>query len=270
LTGTPAPSQHAGTVTSVPPVYRRWVTCPEPRPQASLRLFCFHFAGGDASIFRLWTTQLPPSIEVCPIELPGRATRRAEPALTHFPTLLDTLARRVLPFLAQRPFAFFGHSFGGTLAFELTRWLRRQAGPSPVRLFLSATPAIQVRPQPYARVSHLADAAFLEQISTRFGIPLDVLSNPDVRDMVLPAMRADALLSESYHYTPEPPLDVPLSSFGAQQDREVGPREVEVWGRQTTADFHARFFPGDHFYLAPQRLRIHQAILEDLARTQFP
>ncbi|ATB27564.1 thioesterase II family protein [Melittangium boletus] len=255
---------------SVPPVYRRWVTCPEPRPQASLRLFCFHFAGGDASIFRLWTTQLPPSIEVCPIELPGRATRRAEPALTHFPTLIDTLARRILPFLGQLPFAFFGHSFGGNLAFELTRWLRRQGAPLPVRLFLSATPAIQSRAQPYARVSHLADAAFLEQISTRFGIPLDVISREEVRDMVLPAMRADVLVAESYHYTPEPPLDVPLSSFGATQDPEVGPREVEVWRHQTTADFRSRFFPGDHFFLTPQRPRLQQAVLEDLASTQFP
>ncbi len=260
------------TAMSVPPVYRRWVTCPEPRPQARLRLFCFHFAGGDASIFRLWTTQLPPSIEVCPIELPGRASRRAEPALTHFPVLLDTLARRVQPFLTERPFAFFGHSFGGNLAFELTRWLRRERAPLPVRLFLSATPALQSRTQLHARINHLPDEPFLEQISTRFGIPLEVLAHGDLRDTVLPALRADVGVSESYQFVPEPPLAVPVSAFGGTEDPEVGPREVEVWRQQTTADFRARFLPGNHFFLSAQRARLHQAILEDLAGDlpQFP
>lgn len=254
----------------VPPVYRRWVTCPEPRPQASLRLFCFHFAGGDASLFRQWTTLLPPSIEVCPIELPGRASRRAEPALTDFPTLLDTLARRLQPFLAERPFAFFGHSFGGNLAFELTRWLRRQGGAQPVRLFLSATPAWHLRALPEPRLSHLEDDLFLERIAVRFGIPPHILVSEDLRDSVLPALRTDILVFESYQYAPESPLDVPVSSFGGTEDPEVNAREVESWRQQTRGDFRSRFFPGNHFFLSAQRARLHQAILEDLSGAQFP
>src|SRR5688572_2556590 len=99
----------------IPPVYRRWVTCPEPRPEASMRLFCFHYAGGSASLYRLWARQLPSSIEVCPIELPGREDRRSEPPLTRFPELLDRLARMVRPFL-DRPYVLFGHSFGALQA----------------------------------------------------------------------------------------------------------------------------------------------------------
>ena len=252
---------------SVPPVYRRWVTCPEPRPQASLRLFCFHFAGGDASLYRLWTTQLPASIEVCPIELPGRATRRTEPPITDFPTLIDTLGRRILPFLKERPFALFGHSFGGVIAFELTRTLRRWGAPMPVRLFLSACPALHLRPRAAPPISHLPDTEFLEQISLRFGTPREVLTSQDVRDSVLPALRADLFLAESYQYVPEPPLDVPLSSFGATEDATVGAHEVREWGQQTTADFRPRMFSGNHFYLTAERPRLYQALLEDL---QFP
>jgi surfactin synthase thioesterase subunit len=248
----------------VPPVYRRWVTCPEPRPQANLRLFCFHFAGGDASLFRLWTKQLPASIEVCPIELPGRATRRAETPLTHFPELLEKLASMVRPFLKDRPSIFFGHSFGGITAFELTRWLRRHGGPLPLRLFLSACPALHARPRIAPPISHLSDAEFLEQIATRFGAPRDVLASDDVRDMVLPALRADLLVAESYRYAEEPPLDVPISSFGAWEDPEVSPTEAEAWSQQTTTDFRLRMFPGNHFFLAAERIRLHQAILEDL------
>ncbi|HYO51499.1 thioesterase II family protein [Archangium sp.] len=253
----------------VPPVYRRWVTCPEPRPRASLRLFCFHFAGGDASIFRLWTTQLPASIEVCPIELPGRATRRAEAPITRFPELLDKMAGMVRPFLKQLPFAFFGHSFGGITAFELTRWMRRNAGPMPVHLFLSACPALHIRQQPAPRISHLSDTEFLEQIATRFGAPREVLASDDVRDTVLPALRADLLVGESYQYAPEPPLDVPISSFGAWEDPEVSQEEAEAWRQQTTVGFRLRMLPGNHFFLAAERRRLHQAILEDLA-PQFP
>ncbi len=252
----------------VPPIYRRWVTCPEPRPQARLRLFCFHFAGGDASAFRLWATQLPASIEVCPIELPGRASRREEAPITHFPDLLDVLARRIQPFLKERPFAFFGHSFGGLIAFELTRWMRRHGGPQPVRLFLSACPAMHV-PRTLQRIGHLEDRAFLEQISQRFGTPLRVLASAEVRDEVLPALRADVLLAESYQYQEEPPLDVPLSSFGGQQDEEVPPPQVESWRTQTTADFRLRMFPGNHFFLAAERPRLFRAVLEDLPVAQY-
>jgi medium-chain acyl-[acyl-carrier-protein] hydrolase len=250
----------------VPPVYRRWVTCPEPRPEASLRLFCFHFAGGDASLFRLWATQLPRSIEVCPIELPGRATRRDEPPITRFPELLEQLARRVRPFLNHAPAAFFGHSFGGIIAFELARWLRREGAPPPERLFLSACPALHVRTQPAPPISHLSDAAFLAEISSRYGAPREVLEAPEVRDSVLPALRVDLLVAESYRYLPEPPLDVPISSFGATEDPEVSVEEAAAWGQQTTADFRLRLLPGNHFFLAAERRRLHQSILEDLGQ----
>ncbi len=248
----------------VPPVYRRWVTCPEPRPEASLRLFCFHFAGGDASLFRLWTRQLPTSIEVCPIELPGRASRRAEPPITAFPELLEKLASMVRPFLKDRPAAFFGHSFGGITAFELTRWLRRNGAPAPRRLFLSACPALHVRTRPLHPISHLSDEEFLDQIASRFGAPREVLANSDVQHEMLPALRSDLLVAESYAYRAEPPLDVPISSFGAWEDPEVSREEAEAWGQQTTADFRLRMFPGNHFFLAAERLRLQQAIVEDL------
>ncbi|WP_375766876.1 thioesterase domain-containing protein [Archangium gephyra] len=249
----------------VPPVYRRWVTCPEPRPQAKLRLFCFHFAGGDASVFRLWARQLPAFMEVCPIELPGRATRRGEPPITRFPELLDKLASMMLPFVKQMPFAFFGHSFGGVTAFELARWLRRSGGPLPVHLFLSASPAMHIRQGPPRPLSHLSDKEFLKEVASRFGTPLEVLYSEDFRLGVLPALRTDALVGESYQYAPEPPLDVPISSFGAWQDTEVSHEEANSWRLQTTGRFQLRMFQGSHLFLSTERPRIYKAMLEDLA-----
>ncbi|OJT19985.1 hypothetical protein BO221_32815 [Archangium sp. Cb G35] len=249
----------------VPPVYRRWVTCPEPRPKASLRLFCFHFAGGDASVFRLWAKQLPISIEVCPIELPGRATRQKEAPITRFPELLDKLASMMLPFVKQKPFALFGHSFGGVTAFELTRWMRRNNAPLPVHLFLSASPAMHLRKGPPPPLSHLSDKEFLKEVAARFGTPLEVLYSEDFRLGVLPALRTDALVGESYRYAPEPPLNVPISSFGAKEDKEVSQEEAESWRQQTTGRFQLRMFQGSHLFLSTERPRIYKALLEDLA-----
>lgn len=248
----------------VPPVYRRWVTCPEPRPHASLRLFCFHFAGGDASTFRAWTTQMPESIEVCPIEFPGRATRNNEAPITQFRELLEKVGTMVRPFLKDSPFAFFGHSFGGITAFELTRWLRRNAAPMPARLFLSACPALHLRSRPPEPITHLSDTEFLEQLAVRYGTPREVMNSEDVRQTVLPALRADLLVGESYRYDPEPPLEVPISSFGAFDDPEVSQEEAESWREQTTADFRLRMLPGNHFFLTTERRQLYKAIVEDL------
>jgi len=128
---------------------------------------------------------------------------------------------------------------------------------------------LHVRQQPAPRISHLTDEEFLGEIATRFGAPREVLDSEEVRDTVLPALRADLLVAESYRYAHEPPLDVPISSFGAWGDPEVSQEEAEAWRQQTTAGFRLRMLPGNHFFLAAERRQLHQAILEDLP-PQFP
>jgi medium-chain acyl-[acyl-carrier-protein] hydrolase len=117
-------------------LHNNWVTCSRPKPQATLRLFCFHYAGGGAAIFRTWSDSLPSSVEVCAIELPGRGMRLKEPPFTQLEPLVQHLASALFPYL-DKPFAFFGHSMGGLVSFELTRLLRREYGVSPVHLFVS-------------------------------------------------------------------------------------------------------------------------------------
>jgi medium-chain acyl-[acyl-carrier-protein] hydrolase len=148
--------------------------------------------------------------------------------------------------------------------------MRRHGEPLPVRLFLSACPALHVRRQPAPSISHMSDEEFLDQIATRYGAPREVLATDEVRDTVLPALRADLLVAESYRYVHEAPLHVPISSFGATEDPEVSRAEVEAWRQQTTGDFRTRMFPGNHFFLAAERKRLHQALLEDLQAPQFP
>src|ERR1039458_7197841 len=102
-----------------------WISCRRPGPEARLRLFCFPYAGAGALIFRTWSDGLPADVEVCPVQLPGRGTRLMERPFTQLSLLIEALAQALVPFL-DKPFAFFGHSLGALVSFELARRIRRQ------------------------------------------------------------------------------------------------------------------------------------------------
>src|SRR5450759_4546174 len=113
--------------------FASWIACRKPNPQARLRLFCFPYAGTGASIFRTWSDGLPAEVEVCPVEFPGRGTRLMETPFTQLSPLVQALAQALVP-LMDKPFAFFGHSLGALVGFELARQLRScllYTSPSP-------------------------------------------------------------------------------------------------------------------------------------------
>ena len=113
-----------------------WITFPKPNPKADLRLFCFPYAGGSSTIFRPWLNRLPNNIEICPIELPGRGSKMKQAPLNRVEPIIKSLSLQIKPYL-DKPFAFFGHSMGGLLNFELTRLLYQKYHISPVHLFIS-------------------------------------------------------------------------------------------------------------------------------------
>ncbi|MEM1395094.1 MAG: thioesterase domain-containing protein, partial [Cyanobacteria bacterium P01_H01_bin.150] len=112
--------------------FNSYITCPKPSPQASLRLFCFPYAGGSSLVFRTWAASLPKNIEICPVELPGRGMQMKSPPFTRMEALVNEIASILLPYL-DKPFAFFGHSMGGMVSFELARHLRKEYGKEPVQ-----------------------------------------------------------------------------------------------------------------------------------------
>ena len=230
-----------------PLTFNRWVSCFKPNPQAKLRLFCFHYAGGGASVFRTWSDSLPESVEVCAIELPGRGMRLRESPFTQLEPLVQHLASTLLPYL-DKPFAFFGHSMGGLVSFELTRLLRTEYGVSPVHLFVSGHRAPQV-PDPDPPIHTLPESEFLQELRRFNGTPEAVLKNAELMQLLLPTLRADFAVIETYAYTPETPLDCPITAFGGLQDREASCNELEAWREQTNASFVLKMFPGDHFFL---------------------
>jgi medium-chain acyl-[acyl-carrier-protein] hydrolase len=239
-----------------------WLRCSQPNPQARLRLFCFPYAGGNASIFRAWPAALPPEVEVWAIELPGRGDRFKEPALTRLSPLLQSLRVALRPCLTL-PFALVGHSMGALLAYELTRQLRQEGEPLPHHLFVSGWHAPHL-PEQRPPIHQLPKAAFVKELLDFNGTPAGVLEHAELRELFIPILRADFAITETYLYTHETPFDCPISAFGGLQDHTVSREELAAWRQQTGGNFTLRLLPGDHFFINSARSMLLQAISQDL------
>lgn len=240
-----------------------WIHCFEPDPGARLRLFCVPYAGGGASVYRGWPASLPPGIELCAIQLPGRETRIAEPRFSRMGPLVEALREAVAPWL-DRPYALFGHSMGAEVAFELVRALRRTGGPQPRHLFVSARPAPQRPRRP--PLHHLPHDAFVAQLRRLGGTPDAVLASPELMELVIPVLRADFAVLETNGYQAEPPLDCPISAFHGVDDDRATEEDMQAWAAQTAAAFRLRAFPGGHFFLHQAKARLIQMMVKDLER----
>ena len=237
-----------------------WIAHHVAKPKARLRLFAFPYGGGGASIFREWSKALPDEIEVCPVQLPGREDRSREKPFTKMSSLIHELATALCSF-ADLPFAFFGHSMGALIAFELAR----QLGSIRERLshvFVSSCRAPHTFTGSLGR--HLLSDPQLVDEMRRLGTPEQLLQNTELLTYVLPVMRADFELVDTYSYTPGLPLHCGLSAYGAAADVEVSTNDLMSWSQYTEARFHVRIFQGNHFYLKTMIPSLAAAILADM------
>lgn len=234
----------------------------ERRPNALMRLLCFPYAGGGASLFHTWSDSLPTTVEVCPVQLPGRETRLREAPFTRLLPLVQAMAQALVPYL-DKPFAFFGHSMGGLVSFEFARELRRRHGLTPVHLFISGCGAPQI-PDPDPPIHALPEPEFLEALRDLNGTPTEALGCAELMRMMLPTLRADFAICETYAYTIEPPLDCPISAFGGLQDHKVSRDRLETWRTQTSASFSLRMLPGGHFFVRTAQPLLIQILYREL------
>jgi medium-chain acyl-[acyl-carrier-protein] hydrolase len=219
-------------------------------PAATLRLVALPYAGGGAAPYYRWRQTLDSRIELVPIQLPGREGRISEPPLTDLGTLVTEIANAMTPVL-DRPYAILGHSMGGTIAFELAREMRRRSERLPELLIVAASAAPHQQ-QSEQSMSSLSDDAFIAEMNRRFhGIPSAVLEHKELLQLLLPALRADMALLETYKFLDEPPLDLEILALGGTEDRAVSRTQLAEWRRHTSANFSQRMFPGGHFFLFP-------------------
>lgn len=228
-----------------------WLRISQPNPDARLRLFCFPYAGGAASIYRTWPQQLPADIEVCAVQLPGRENRIRERPYTDVIELMQALMPNLLPAL-DKPFALFGHSMGSLIAYELAQQLQ-QHGQTPTHLFVSGRREPTL-PEPETLLHTLpSDQAFLAELQRRYNnLPALLFTDAELQELFVPLLRADLTLVETYQYTERPALPCPLIALGGAADPRASQAELEAWQALTQADFELHRFPGGHFYLNEQ------------------
>ena len=245
----------------------KWILFPRPNPAAALRLFCFHHAGGSAQVFYNWPGHLPPSVEMGAIQLPGRGHRLGEPHVRGLLPLSRIVAQELLPYL-DKPFVFFGHSLGALLCFETARSLRRENRCQPAHLFISATEA------PHGRMreesfSGLSKSELVKKLREFNGTPVEVLQNDELLDLMLPTVRADFEICETYEYHPESPLECPMTIYGGLEDHGVEAGRLAAWSEMTVGASEIRMIPGDHFYLNSSRSIFLQTFVGDLLRLRL-
>jgi medium-chain acyl-[acyl-carrier-protein] hydrolase len=213
---------------------------------------------------------LPGSIEVVPIQLPGRGVRLAEPLFHHLPEIVEALELALSPFF-DKPFAFFGHSMGGLIALELSRRLRRAGRITPIHLFVSGRRAPQL-PELGPVTYNLSEPKFLHRLRCLNGTPQGVLDHPELMQLMIPLLRADFSVCETYEYKTEPALDCPLTVFGGLGDAEIPREQLELWREHTTSLFSLHMFPGDHFFLKSAQPDMLRIVAQQLAgaRCQAP
>lgn len=231
-------------------------------PHARLRLFCLPYAGGNAFIFRSWAEHLPPHVEVYSVQLPGRGSQLRRPAFTRLPAMVDFLEQGIGPLLDQ-PFAFFGHGMGALIGFDLARRLRAARGLRPAGLFVSGRRAPQIEAGEPVTFD-LPEDEFVAELRRLNGTPREVLEHPELLQLMLPVLRADFELCQTYSYAAAAPFDCPIFAFGGLQDEDVPREHLEAWREQTTSSFSLRMFPGDHFFLHTSQPLLLRALSQEL------
>lgn len=234
-----------------------------PASKARIRLFCFAYAGGSAFNFLPWRAALDPSIDICAVQLPGRGARIADPPIASMPVLLKMMAPAITEH-SQLPFAFFGHSVGALIAFELARYLQLHGVAGPKRLFMSGCQAPQYR-SPTRKLHELPDAAFLDELRSYNGTPVEVLENRQLMELLLPTIRADFALAENYAYRSGPLLQAPISVFAGKDDDNKAPGQVDGWARETADDCRINWFEGGHFFVNTARDAVIKQLDAELA-----
>jgi medium-chain acyl-[acyl-carrier-protein] hydrolase len=241
----------------------RWLAYREANPRARLRMFCFPYAGGGASIYRGWSGLLPGDIEVCPVQLPGRESRLRDQPFDRPEPMIAAIAD-VLKSYQDLPFVFFGHSMGAMISFELAREMRRRGWKLPQHIFVSGRRAPQLPPRDEP-IHDLPEAEFLEELRELNGTPEEVLQHTELMKLLLPILRADFAVNETYVYTEEEPFDFGISAFGGLGDVEVTREDVEAWRPHTRGKFRLRMLPGDHFFINATKDLVLEAVARDLA-----
>jgi medium-chain acyl-[acyl-carrier-protein] hydrolase len=240
----------------------RWVPFRNEAAVVRCRLFSFPHAAGNAAFYRPLRRFMPPELDLCPVELPGRAARLDEPPFTSMSALMAHLSEALQP-LMQVPFGFFGHSVGACVAYEAGRRLRSADGRSAVHLFVSARGSPNCTPADPSPARVRSDHDLLAILDRFGGTPPAIMQRPELMAALLPALRADLVLVEGYAIDCGDRIDCPITAFGGADDTSHSDL-LQSWRNFTRDRFRTCIFPGNHFYFSPSGEALVTEIIRDL------
>ncbi len=281
----PIADEGAGAVSPAPTAPGSWVIRSMPNDAAAHRLLCFPFAGGGSAVFHDWSARLGPTVDVCAIEPPGRLRRIREAPVTRMADFVKGAVEGLTP-LTDRPYACFGHCLGGLTMFEVLRELRAAGKPLPTHVFVAgARPPHRLarqgtfeldlmqrlsgRPEFQASVPlHEQPVPIFAEVMRAFRIEEtdQLLSDPSLRDLMMPALRAEFGMASRYIPKPSKPFGFPLTIFQGNDDPYVSREDALAWGDLTSGDVVLHTRPGAHFLLKNDA----GFLLETMSRTLAP
>jgi medium-chain acyl-[acyl-carrier-protein] hydrolase len=242
-----------------------WIEFRPERRNAQARVLCVPYAGGSTQVFHVLARSIPERIEVGAVQLPGRWNRWREPLLTRVSDASRSLAREITR-LSQMPYALFGYSVGGLIAFETARILARDAKQQQPRALIVAAIGSPTERPSLPHLHTLSDAEFTRRHVDRYpgGIPAAVLGEPDLLAMLLPVLKADMEMFETYQYLPGEALLCPIYTIAGQQDLLCPPSSMAGWKKETNGSFFSETVAGNHFFINGAVDRVRATILRAL------
>ena len=233
----------------------KWFVSTRTNENAELRLFLFPYAGGGPPAFAAWDEEFDSRIETVIVHYPGRGSRFREQPIKRIDILVENLFQAIQPYL-DKPFAFFGHSLGSLIAFELAKLVQPQV------LFVSGCIAPHL-PNPRSMIHHLPNPDFIKSLKEFNGIPNEVASNSELMELLIPMLRADFEAFETYR-TNSHQLPCPIVGFGGLDDPSTSREQLDGWSAHTSANFRSQYFSGDHFFINANKKDIIAAITSEI------
>ena len=235
------------------------------RTGPTLRLFCFHHAGGNSGVFKDWKSTLPREVDVVALDLPGRGRYQHESPRRRMVEFVEELGCRVSRSL-DIPVALFGHSMGALVAFEVAHFIRAKQCATLAHLFVAGCPAPQCLPV-RCPSSKTSSEELIDELRKMRGTPMAVLDSPELMEIILPTLRADFEVLETYICHSRPRLDCPIRVYGGIDDRERPADSLSGWEEQSSISCSIQMFPGDHFFTLSHRAQFLKVLSHDLRNT---
>ncbi|EON73885.1 thioesterase II family protein [Lysinibacillus sphaericus] len=210
-----------------------------------VNLFCFHHAGGSASNFKGWVSECK-QVNVYGVELPGKGTRRIEEPILNITELGVKMAKAIESISKNRKVVLLGHSMGAAMAFEVAHYLENFTDIELQLLVVVSRQAPHCEGKDRYH-STMADHYLIQELHRQGGTPQQLLENQEFINFVIPSIKNDYILHESFSYNGQK-LNTPIIAHYGEDDMDLTETDILQWQEMTHNEFSIQKFQGGHFF----------------------